>query len=257
MSETNETVLNSNSTENIETQVAGSATPSTARPDYTEFDLDSLISEYLGDEAEASDNHSLSTQEILKELPSDALKLIQNLRKDYSRKTQQIAAQKKELESRERTWLSQQEHILRSKMNLPTDFDITTEGGIQKYLDSKVAEMLLEAQRPLVEQVQFEQKRQELQEFKAANPDLENYKVQIIEEMTKNPDVDLKTAYYIVKGRTANDEINKVRLELEKQKAERASAISKVSTGGIVRADGRPAFKNALDAYNWLQKNQK
>ena len=253
MSDTNETVLDSNSTASVETAVAGSLTPSTGRPDYTEFDLDLLISEYLGEEAEASDNHSLSTQEILKELPSDALKLIQNLRKDYSRKTQQIATQKKELESRERNWLTQQEQLLRSKMNLPEDFDITSDGGLQAYINSKVAEMVLESSRPLREQVELETKRQELQTFKSENPDIDKYRVDIINEMSANPDLDLKTAYYIVKGRTANDEINKVKLELEKQKADRAAQVAKVGVGGAVRANGTPVFKNAVDALNWLK----
>lgn len=251
MDNVNETVTDSNSTP--ETQVAGSATPASNSIDYTQFDLDSILNEYLGEEAEASDNHSVSTQDILAKLDTDALKLIKNLRSDYSKKTQLIAAQKKELESRERNWLTQQESLLRNKMNLPEDFDITSEGGLQSYIQSKVAEMVLESSRPLREQVELENKRSELQAFKTANPDLENYKVDIINEMSANPDIDLKTAYYIVKGRTANDEINKVKLELEKQKAERVAAISKVGVGGAVRANGTPVFKNAVDALNWIK----
>ena len=254
MSDTNESAVSTNS--NLETPVAGSVTPVTSRPDYTEFDLDSILNEYLGEEAEAEDSHSVSTQDILSNLDTDALKLIQNLRKDYSKKTQLIASQKKELENRERNWLSQQESLLRSKMNLPEDFDITSEGGLQAYINSKVAEMVLESSKPLREQVELENKRSELQAFKAANPDLENYKVDIINEMSANPDLDLKTAYYVVKGRNANNEINKVKLELEKQKAERAVAVSKVGIGGTVRADGTPSFKNALDALRWLESKK-
>lgn len=249
--ENNESAVSTNS--NLEIAVAGSATPSTARPDYTEFDLDLLIGEYLGEEAEAFDNHLLSTQDILKELPSDALKLIQNLRSSYTKKTQQIAAQKKELETREQTWLNQQERLLRSRMQLPEDFDITSDGGLQSYIQSKVAEMVLESQRPLKEAYELDQKRQELSDFKTANPDLDHYRFDIIEEMSKNPDLDLKTAYYVVKGRRSNDEVARVRLELEKQKAERHSAVSKVGVGGASRADSRPKFTNALDALRWLE----
>lgn len=256
MSEENSGTAESNTPQTTEA-VATEQPSNRSVADYTEFDLDSIINEYLGVEAESAERHSVDTQEVLKELPEDALKLIQNLRKDYTKKTQQLSLQKKELEQREQTWLNRQEQILRSKMNLPTDFDITAEGGVQKYLEVKVAEMLLEAQRPLVEQVEMETKRAELQEFRRQNPDIADYRDAMIEEMGKNPNLDVKTAYYLVKGKTADSKINEVRLELERQKEAKLNAVSKVGVGGTSRAEGIPRFTNALDAYRYLQTRGK
>ena len=225
--------------------------------DYTEFDLDSIINEYLGVEAESAERHSVDTQEVLKELPEDALKLIQNLRKDYTKKTQLLSQQKKELEQRENTWLNRQEQILRSKMNLPEDFDITAEGGVQKYLEVKVAEMLLEAQRPLVEQVELENRRAQLNDFKKANPDITEYREAMIEEMAKDPNLSLEKAYYLAKGKTADSKLNQMKVELERQKEAKLNAVSKVGVGGTSRAEGVPRFTNALDAYRYLQSRGK
>ena len=253
MSEENSGTATSNTPQAVET-----TQPSTESvADYTEFDLDSIINEYLGEGVEKVERHSINTQEVLKELPEDALKLIQNLRKDYTKKTQQLSTQKRELEQREQTWLSRQEHILRSKLDLPPDFDITAEGGIQKYLEVKVAEMLLEAQRPLVEQVEINNRREELQNFRRQNPDITEYREAMIGEMGKDPTLTLERAYYLAKGKSADRKINEVRLELEKQKEAKLHAVSKVGVGGTSRAEGTPRFTNALDAYRYLQSKQK
>lgn len=216
------------------------------------FDLDAVLNEYLGIEAESSEKHSINTQEVLKELPEDALKLIQNLRKDYTKKTQLISEQKKELEQRERTWLDRQESILRSKINLPEDFDIYAEGGIQRYLDTKVAEMLLEQTQPLREQIELEERRTQLSAFKASNPDIVEYKEEIVLEMSKNPNLDIRSAYYLVKGKSADEKINQIKLDLERAKQDKANSFSKVSTGGVSRAEGTPKFTDASQAYRYL-----
>lgn len=252
MSEENSGTAPSNTPQAVET-----TQPSTSVADYTEFDLDSIINEYLGEGIENVERHSINTQEVLKELPEDALKLIQNLRKDYTKKTQQLSTQKRELEQREQNWLSRQEQILRSKMNLPEDFDITSEGGIQKYLDVKVAEMLLEAQKPLVEQVEMNNRREQLNDFKRQNPDIVDYRDAMIEEMSKDQTLSVEKAYYLVKGKTADQRLNQVRLELERQKEAQRNAVSKVGVGGTSRAEGIPKFTNALDAYHYLQSKQK
>ena len=222
-----------------------------------DFDLDAILDAYLGEEVEAVDNHSIPVQEVLDNLDTDAKRILQNLRKDYTKKLQKVGEQKRQLEERERTWLSRQEDILRSKMQLPADFNLDAEGGVQTYIESKIAEMLLEQQKPLIEQVQMDQKRQFLQDFRRQNPDIDNYRDAIVEEMAKNPGVDLVNAYYIAKGKASDQRLNEVRLELEKQKETKLDAVRKVSTGNQVQAVGRPAFRNALDALDWLNKQKR
>lgn len=222
-----------------------------------DFDLDAILDAYLGDEVEAIDSHSIPVQEILDNLDDDSKKIIQNLRKDYTRKLQKVGEQKRELEQRERTWLSRQEEMLKARMKLPEDFDLDSEGGVQTYIESKIAEMLLEQQRPLMEQVQMDQKRQFLQDFKSKNPDIENYRETIVEEMSRNPQLDLVNAYYIAKGKASDERLNQIKLELERNKEIKLDAVRKVAVGNQVSVNQRPQFKSALEAFEWLERNQK
>lgn len=234
---------------------AESNTPTTeAAPVQTSaaFDLDSILHEYLGEEAESTTNHSLNTKEVLETLPPEALKLIQNLRSDYSKKTQALSKQRNELAEREQSWLERQEEVLRSKMSLPEDFDIYGENGIQSYIQAQVAQALLEAQQPLREAHETAKLREEVTEFKRAHPDMENYKEAIVAEMLKDNSLDIKKAYFLVRGREAEKELSNMKAQLEMAKVDRVNAARKVGTGGMA---GRPEpqFKNARQAYEFYK----
>jgi len=239
-----EAVASSNPTESAPVQ---SAQPT--------LDLDSLLNEYLGQEAESSTNHSVNTKDIIESLPPDALKLIQNLRSDYSRKTQELSKQRNELAEREQSWLDRQEEQLRNKMALPEDFDIYGDNGIQSYIQAKVAEALLEAQRPLKEAHETARMREDIAQFKREHPQVEQYKEAIVAEMLKDNSLDLKRAYFLVRGKEAEKELQTMKSQLEEAKAERILNAKKVSTGAMA---GRPEpqFKNARAAYEFYKTQE-
>ena len=236
--------------ENVNVGTAESTTPTTepAPVQSATFDLDSIINEYLGEEAEASTNHSVNTKEVLESLPPDALKLLQNLRSDYSKKTQALSKQRNELAEREQSWLQRQEEVLRSKMSLPEDFDIYADNGIQSYIQAQVAQALLEAQQPIREAHETAKLREDVAQFKREHPDMENYKEAIVAEMLNDNSIDIKKAYFLVRGREAEKELTNMKAQLEQAKTERFIAAKKVGTGAMA---GRPEpqFKNARQAY--------
>ncbi len=222
-----------------------------------ELTLDDILAEHFGGEEFKADKHKgmQHASKVIESLPEDGKKLIQNLRSDYSKKTTELAKQKRDLELREQAILSQNLDSLKSKMNIPDDLDIYSQDGLQKYVEAKVAKALHEQQTPLKERYEEDRRKDDLLAFKAQHPDMDELKNDIIQTMAKGEAADIKAAYWICKGKKAEtDHTEALRIQ-RMAKAEQRAAAMKVGVGSNVSVKSQKPT-SARDAYEAIKNKR-
>tara|TARA_R100000808_G_C2126029_1_gene136291 strand:- start:90 stop:941 length:852 start_codon:yes stop_codon:yes gene_type:complete len=156
-----------------------------------------------------------SWDDIYSSQTPEAQRALQSLRKDYTKKTQAIAEQRKELEAeREKLMLLQQnltssEGYKAVKEMAEADageFDPYDPESFGKYVEKLVAQRIQDVMKPMYEEQVRTETRVKLDKFKAENPDLmndESIRNEVKTLLMNNKDMRLETAYWVVKGRNA------------------------------------------------------
>lgn len=198
----------------------------------------------------------------INELPEDAKKILANLRSDYTRKTQEIARQQKELESQRQALLESEayKNIQAKAAEAPVDADPWDPTAFNQRIEQEVAKRLAEVLKPMQEEYTTQQRRAKLEKFKSDNPDLENYKTEIVETLKSNDNLTLEQAYYMVKGRSQTETLRRAEQELSAYKSAAKDYGLKVSVGSVNSGPLKPPASVKRDAYSiykWLQANQK
>lgn len=198
----------------------------------------------------------------IKALPEDAQKILANLRADYTKKTQALATSQKELtEQREAMLQSQMFKDMEAKANEPrVEADPWDPAAFNQRIEQEVAKRMSEVFKPMKEEIEIQQRRNKLQEFKTANPDLESYKTEIVEVLKNNETLNLEQAYYIVKGKNQTESLRAKEQELAAYKSAAKEYGLKVAVGSTNSGPLAPPASVKRDAYSiyrWLQANQK
>lgn len=201
--------------------------------------------------------------EWMQHIPEDVRKHVANIRSSYTKKTQELAEMRRELaaerealhQQRQRAvnnpYLQEAQAELERQGDQPND--LYTEAGLQAEIKRQASLMLQEMMKPAQEQIQVEQRRMQLQQFKADNPELmdNEYRLPVAQMLQERPELKLEDAFYIVKAKVEAAKAKEEREELAKQKSVRRKALKKTSTGKAVSPSGVPRFKNAWEAYNY------
>jgi len=218
--------------------------------------IDDLLDQHLSGEEFQKDKHKgVDYNKVLEELPSDAKKLIQNLREDYRSKTTKLSSRKKELEERERSLLSRKtEDDLRNAMSLPEDLDLYDPSGLQKFIEAKTAERLNSLLEPARMDLKRSERIEQVKSFEREHPDLNKYKPEIAKMITEK-NVTIEDAYYMLKGREHKAALEQKNSEISQYKQAARDAGFKVSIGQAT-SQAKPKFKNAYEAYQWHQKQK-
>jgi len=206
--------------------------------------------------------------EWMQHIPEDVRKHVANIRSSYTRKTQEIAEMRKQLEA-ERAALSQQRqmavnnpYLERAQAELAQQSDqpndLYTEQGLQAEIKRQASLMLQEMMKPAQEQIQVEQRRMQLQQFKTEHPELmdNEYRLPVAQMLQDRPELKLEDAFYIVKAKVEAAKAKEEREQLAQQKSSRRKALKKTSTGKAVSPSGTPRFKNAWEAYQYHKSQQ-
>ena len=171
---------------------------------------------------------------VIQSLPDEAQKLLANLRADYTRKTQEIAQQKKEMEALKQSMTSEtfmnnlQEKAGTENVELdPYDTD-----SFNKRIEQEVARRLQDMLNPIREEQAVMRKRAQLERFKSENPDLMDYKAEVKELLVNNGSLSLEDAYYIAKGQALSKENKKLKTELDARQARMREVGLKLSGAG-------------------------
>lgn len=195
-------------------------------------------------------------------LPDDAKKLLANLRSDYTRKTQELARQQKDLEGQRQALLESEAYRnLQSKASeTPVDADPFDPAVFNQRIEQEVAKRLQQVLEPMQNEWQSQQRRAKLDKFKSDNPDMETYKSEIVETLKSNDNLTLEQAYFIVKGRNQTETLRRQEQELAAYKSAAREYGLKVGVGSANSGPMKPPAsvkKDAYSVYRWLQANQK
>ncbi len=196
----------------------------------------------------------------MQHMPEDVRKHLANIRGDYTRKTQEIASIRKSLEAKEAEMFKKNEHIMKGSLaqkleNIDTskEYDLFDPDGMKAEIQRQAQLMLKEMLQPAQEEIQLQQRKMQLEDFKRDNPELADpeYRKPVLELLASRPELKLEDAFYIVKAKVGSQKINDERSKFAEQKSARRDTALKSSVGSRTNVAATPKFKNAIEAYQW------
>ena len=198
-------------------------------------------------------------------LPEDVRKHVANLRSSYTRKTQEIANLRKELEQERLELQNQREATLNNPAynravevaDNPEEFDLYDPEGMKKEIERQAAIQLKQMLAPAREELLMKQRRMELDSFKSQHPEITNdeYRLPIAKMLTERPELRLEDAYYIVKAKVDATKLDAEKAQIEAQRATRRAALKQTSSGANASPSGTPKFRDAWSAYQFHKAN--
>lgn len=212
--------------------------------------------------AEDSRKAGLSWEQAMAEAPPHVQALMKSMRADYTRKTQELAAERKSLAA-EREALLKSGTLDKLKATAeadPGELNPFDEASIAARIEREVARRLHEALAPIEQEHKQAQAKQEYHSFLQKNPDLKTdpeIRKEVYTALQKNPALDLESAYYAVKGRKlASAEAQREARKAAEREAARAAALTATASGKragtpTLDADALPPRKagERLDAW--------
>jgi len=180
----------------------------------------SFLEADVGGELLNSSHKGINWNETLSGLPDDVQKLIGNLRTDYTRKTQELAEQRRNLENERKALLNSDfaRGLEEQASRDIGEFDPFSNESVQAKIEQEVARRMQQMIEPLRTEYELHQRQQALQSFKDQHPDLTNYKTEIAELLMTDKSLSLERAYYIVKGKAKTEEAHRAQEELQSYK---------------------------------------
>lgn len=246
-------------TQNTNTSTTGTnSVTSTEGADFETFAKASIEGEAFNS-AEA--HKGINYNKVMSELPDDAQKLLANFRSDYTRKTQELAAMKKQVEEQQKALLNSDfAKNIKEKAEAEVAFDPFDDASVQAKIEQEVARRMQEMLNPLQQQYELQQNQMELDRFKAANPDLMEYKQDVAKLLLQNENLSLQQAYFIVKGQKQNEKARQLEEELTAYKSQAKEYGMLI--GGTSRPSKTPTVPKAVRdqgayaVYQWLAANK-
>jgi hypothetical protein len=223
--------------------------------------LDDLMKADFSDDPIMGQTHKglKNYNDILQNIPEDARKLVANLRAMATTKTQEVADQRRQLQTERENLIRDREALLSGnfRQNLenivskPIEYDPWTEEGIQARIQQESAKMFQQMLAPMQAELEAAKHAASLEAFKSANPDLLNYRDDIAKLLISREDLKLEDAYFIAKGQKA------AQFGAQERDAakSRVSAVQKTSTGQNINGVTVPKFANAWEAYSFFKDN--
>lgn len=191
--------------------------------------------------------------------PPEVKRLMAQLRADYTRKTQDLAKMRKDLESQNNVLTQSRayEELIAASRQEVKPVDAFAPESIEARIDAAVNKRLASVLEPLRQEQQQRAAADAYSRFVSENPDLTSdpaISAGVRQALNSNPNLDLETAYYAVKGRVLADAQRKAveRKSLERDAA-RASALKATGSGSRVGARNTQDLEG-LDAYTIYQR---
>jgi len=170
---------------------------------------------------------------VISTLPDDARALLSNLRADYTRKTQELATQRKELETMRDSLIKGANGFLNSELTNgeTVELDPYDTQSFEKRIQQEVLRRMQEMVKPLQEEQYTMQRRNELERFKSEHPDLMEYKTEVATLLKSNESLSLQDAYFIVKGQKLSTQNAELKSQLEERNNRMREVGKKISQG--------------------------
>jgi hypothetical protein len=204
-----------------------------------------------------------SWDSVFKDQPEDVQRAMQSLRADYTRKTQEISKQRKELEAQQRVLLESDvvKNLQEVAQEEGEEFDPFNPDSFNKYVNKVVAEKLQTLLAPMKEAQQKASAKAKVDTFMEAHPELktnQELRGDVKKLLIENESLNLESAFWIVKGkRSAAQKV--VHTHEEKTTRDRRKQMSSLVTSGARRsASTMPTNIREMDAWDIYEslKNQ-
>jgi hypothetical protein len=232
------------------------------------FNLEDLLSaDFSEDEVMSTTHRDLpSYQEVMKHLPENGRKLISNLRAMTTRKTQEVADIRKQLEAERAAVAAERQALyngdfaqnIKTLAETPDDtIDPYTDDGMQKMIQKQAALMFQQMMQPVQQDMALQQRQMALDAFKRDNPDITNpeVRVEVAKLLQERPELKLEDSYYIVKAKMDRNKLEQLEQDRISKRQAQKSAWQKTSNGAASKPKGTPKFRDAFEAYQWHKAN--
>ena len=129
--------------------------------------------------------------------------------------------------------------------------------GMKREIERQAAIQLKSMLEPAREQIKMEQRKMELERFKANNPEITDdaYRMPIAKMLMERPELRLEDAYYIVKAKVGAIALDAEREQIAASKQARRAALKQTSSGANATPSGTPKFRDAWTAYQFHKAN--
>ena len=239
-----------------------------AAPDHR---LDELLTAEIDEPIFSSGENykGMNYQEVVRELPDDAKKIIANLRSSYTRKTQELAEQQKIMQQHVEEIQANRSALFNSEFNKTIeetaatdkkDVDPFNPKTIEERIQQEVAKRMQDMLKPMKQAHELQQQKHALETFKRDHPDLHDMRKDVAGVLMQNEHMNLEQAYWVVKGKKLQEESKNQEAELGRYKQAAKSAGLKV--GGASRGNMRGVPQYVIDKddpiaiYRWLESNK-
>tara|TARA_R100000005_G_C4997365_1_gene204096 strand:+ start:2111 stop:3007 length:897 start_codon:yes stop_codon:yes gene_type:complete len=207
---------------------------------------------------ELSEGKGVNYKQVVEALPDDAKTLLGNLRADYTRKTQELAQQRKELEAQMKA-LTEGEFFQKVKERAGQEdvaLDPYDTKSFESRIEQEVARRLQDMFEPVRQQQELQMRQMKLQEFKTAHPDLEDMKTEVADLLKSNTNLTLQDAYYIAKGKKTSSELAQLRDEVAERKAKMREVGLKIGQGTSANPNRPPSGLKGFELYQWFERQK-
>ncbi len=209
-----------------------------------------------------SETKGLNYSKVYDSLPEDAKKLVANLRADYTKKTQTIAEQRKQLEADRKALLESgfYDKVKEQSESFTGELDPFNPSTIEAKIQAEVAKRMREMMEPLRQEAELNKRQIALENFKKENPDLAQYKTDIAKLLMTDKNLTLEKAYWIVKGQKTTELSRKTEAELAEYKKAARDYGLKVGGANRGKASDIPDHvkqRGAVAIYEWVAAQKK
>tara|TARA_E500000318_G_scaffold31346_1_gene31070 strand:+ start:859 stop:1677 length:819 start_codon:yes stop_codon:yes gene_type:complete len=194
-------------------------------------------------EGEAPKKRGLSWEQAVKSVPPDIAKLMRSMQADYTRKTQELAEQRKD-------FLAEREALMKGKQALQVpdelpEYDPFNEGSIQARIEAEVTKRLQQVLEPMQAEYEQQQAQDSYRTFLQQHPDFENdngLRSEVQHLLEENDSLDLETAYWAARGKRARkQQAEQQESRRAKRRAAKEAALKATGTPRRAGVQGRPA----------------
>ena len=165
--------------------------------------------------------------------PPEVQRAMAEVRKAFTRKTQELAAERRKIEAQNQAFMKSglMDSLAEDAGKVPDEFDPFNADHIQQLIDAKVASRLKQVLEPIHKQNKQHEAAARYQTFKESHPDLienGNIKKGVYEALQKDPSLKLEAAYWMVKGKlmSAEREVEASKAEVRRRAKRKAALIS-------------------------------
>ena len=184
-----------------------------------------------------------SWDKLFDQADENSQRAMQQLRADYTRKTQELASERKQLQEQ-----AQQVHAMRMSLEDNAaykaiqeaaqadtgEFDPYDSASFERYVNKIVAERLQSVLQPMAEQQMKASAQAKVQTFMEQHPDLQTdnaLKTEVRQTLLDNESLSLQDAYWIVKGRRSHSVSERQQLQQQAFKTAAKASGLKVGVG--------------------------